>query len=201
MRFPQSEADVAVLALALAQGLAQAAEDFPSPPYTAEEMQALLDAYNATLAAIMISESEFHGHHADKDDALDKLVGGMKATFKYAEVAAREHPENLNKIGWGPRRGSASLRAPGEVRDITVRAQGDSWVVLDWNEPVNGGDPAAYKVQRRERDGGSWEDIATAVGTEHMVARQPRGVELDYHVIAVNRAGAGQPSGTVTLVL
>ena len=32
-------------------------------------------------------------------------------------------------------------------------------------------------------------------------ANQPRGIELDLRVVAVNRAGAGEPSVTVTVVL
>jgi hypothetical protein len=37
--------------------------------------------------------------------------------------------------------------------------------------------------------------------TKQLLSSQPRGVEFDYRVIAVNKAGAGQPSATVTVVL
>ncbi len=40
-----------------------------------------------------------------------------------------------------------------------------------------------------------------AVETEHLLGNQPRGVELEYRVIGVNRPGNVQPSATVTLVL
>ncbi len=36
---------------------------------------------------------------------------------------------------------------------------------------------------------------------ESLLSNQPRGVELDFRVIAVKKAGAGQPSATVTVVL
>ena len=33
------------------------------------------------------------------------------------------------------------------------------------------------------------------------MSNQPRGVELSYRIVAVNKAGVGQPSATVTVVL
>jgi hypothetical protein len=65
---------------------------------------------------------------------------------------------------------------------------------------VDGGVPGVYKVQRR-REGSPWEDIGIATATEHLASNQPRGVELYYRVFAVNKAGTGQPSATVTVVL
>ncbi len=64
-----------------------------------------------------------------------------------------------------------------------------------------GGAVAAYTIQRRKRDGGEWEDVGTSVETKELLSDQPRGVELEYRVVAVNKAGAGRPSGTVTAVL
>ena len=201
-RFPRSEPDIAALALVVTQGLAQAPEDFPAPPVPADELQGRLDAYNAALSSAISAETAAREQHAAKDDALERLVDGVKANLKYAEIAVRDHPEKLSQLGWGvPSKGSA-LEAPGEVRDIAVRAEGDTWVVLDWKAPVDGGAVAAYKIQRRNADSsGSWELADTSVETEHMLNDQPRGVGLEYRVIAVNRAGSGQPSATVRLVL
>lgn len=61
--------------------------------------------------------------------------------------------------------------------------------------------PAAYKVMRRERPEGSWEDAATAVVSEATLVEQPRGKELEYRIIAVNKAGEGEPSNTAMVVL
>jgi len=60
--------------------------------------------------------------------------------------------------------------------------------------------PAYYGIQRK-KDGTGWEEAGTSTDTEQLMSNQPRGVELDYRVIAVNKAGIGQPSATVTLVL
>ena len=79
--------------------------------------------------------------------------------------------------------------------------QGKGWVFLDWKAPADGGKVGAYKVQRRNRTDGAWEDIATAILSEITLVDQPRGAELEYRVIAINKAGEGSPSNTVMVVL
>jgi hypothetical protein len=92
------------------------------------------------------------------------------------------------------------LPPPGETRDITIVSEGDTWAILRWKPPTDGGAPAFYRIQRRQ-EGAPWNDAGTATTTEQRMNDQPRGVELQYRVIAVNKAGAGPPSATVTLVL
>ena len=71
------------------------------------------------------------------------------------------------------------------------------------NSPNNGKTPkpAAYKVMRRKRPAGAWEDVATAVITEATLVEQPKGKELEYLIIAINKAGDGEPSDTEMVVL
>lgn len=78
--------------------------------------------------------------------------------------------------------------------------EGNNWIILAWNPPVDGGQVGAYKIQRKVQ-GGTWEDAGMSVDTSELLSNQPRGVELDYRVIAINKAGAGAPSATVTVVL
>ncbi|MBI3983648.1 MAG: fibronectin type III domain-containing protein [Gemmatimonadetes bacterium] len=80
------------------------------------------------------------------------------------------------------------------------RSAGDTWVILRWNPPVDGGAVGFYRIQRK-REGSPWEDAGTSTETAQLMSNQPRGVELLYRVIAVNKAGVGQPSATVTVVL
>jgi hypothetical protein len=200
MRFPEAEPEIAALAQLLVQGLGQATEDFPAPPVPPEELRAKLDAYHATAAATVVAETAVREQHAAKDLALEDLVDDMRANLKYAEVAVRDQPEKLNQLGWGPRRSPVSLKEPGEVRDIRIVSEGDSWVILSWNPPVDGGQVGAYKIQRKGQSG-AWKDIGTSVDITTLLTNQPRGVEFEYRVLAVNKKGTGQPSATVTVVL
>ncbi len=93
------------------------------------------------------------------------------------------------------------MAIPGQTRLLEAPRQGDGWVFIDWKAPVDGGAPSAYKVMRRERPAGAWEDVATAVITEATLVEQPKGKELEYRVIAINKAGEGEPSNTEMVVL
>jgi hypothetical protein len=54
-------------------------------------------------------------------------------------------------------------------------------------------------VQRRS--GGNWQNVATAIETEATLIDQPKGKELEYRIIAINKLGEGAPSNTVMVVL
>ena len=178
----------------------QAAEDFPTPPVPASEMQAKLDAYTAARLATVLAETQFREQHAIKDEALDDLIDSTKADLKYAEFAVRDRPEKLKQLGWAPRRRGSALEGPGEVRNMAIAGEGDTWVVLRWKPPVEGDKATFYRIQRKVEDS-PWEDFETSTHTEQLMSNQPRGVELDFRVFAVNKAGEGTPSATVTVVL
>ena len=77
----------------------------------------------------------------------------------------------------------------------------EGWGFLGWTELVEGGADAAYKTQRRERPEGAWSDVGMAIESEITLTNQERGKEWEYRVLAVNKAGEGQPSNTVMAVL
>ena len=113
---------------------------------------------------------------------------------------SRRHPEQLVQLGWAARRPRTPLKPPGEVRNIAMRDEGDTWVFLTWEAPGEGGEVAVYRIQRQEPRG-DWEDVATSIDRLELLRDQPRGVELDFRVLAMNRAGTGGPSATVKAVL
>jgi hypothetical protein len=199
-RFPKSEAKVAELAMRIADGLARATGEFASPPVSPAVLSAQLEAFHEKKAALVATRAKARMQRADKIRAFKTLKDSMRANLRYAEVTVRRQPELLGGLGWGPRRPRTPLKPPGEVRDITIQQQGDTWLLLTWNAPAAGGAVAVYSIQRRTPPD-AWEDVATSMDTIELLREQPRGVDLEYRVLAMNRAGTGSPSATATAVL
>jgi hypothetical protein len=200
-RFPARENDIAVLAEDLIAGLSEHTEHFPTPPVTTEEMQGSYQTYKEARDAAVRAEGTARDAYDVKDEALDELTEQMKANLKYAEFAANGEEGKLNLLGWGSRRSAKRLEQPDRPRDLEVARSGKGWVFLDWKAPLIGGEVAAYKVQVAHPEEGVWKDVGMSVVTELLVNDQERGVDLQYHVIAVNRAGEGGPSNIVRVVL
>ena len=59
---------------------------------------------------------------------------------------------------------------------------------------------AADKVLRRRRPDGPWTDSGMAVESEITLTNQECGKGWEYRVVAVNKAGEGEPSNTVMAV-
>ncbi len=127
-RFPKTEPKIAHLARQIVDGLAHAAEQFPKPPVPATALQAQLDDYKEKSAALARSRAEAKIRRVDKNNALKTLKDSMRADLRYAEVTARRNPEQLTRLGWAARRPRTQLKPPGEVRNIRIRDEGDTWV-------------------------------------------------------------------------
>jgi hypothetical protein len=62
-------------------------------------------------------------------------------------------------------------------------------VFLGWKQPAEGGRVSAYLSACEPAQAGS------------TLVDQPKGKELEYRVIAINKSGEGSPSNTVVVVL
>jgi hypothetical protein len=155
------------------------------------------EAKNAAIAAQATAEDAT----TSKDDALEELADAMKSDIHYAENTVDFDDDKLKLIGWAGKKALTALQPPGQTRLLEAPRQGDGWVFLDWKAPIDGGAPSAYKVMRRERPAGAWEDVGTAVITEATLVEQPKGKELEYRIIAVNKAGGCESSNTEMVVL
>ena len=200
-RFPLKEAEIVALAEAMITGLTDNPLVYPAPPVTPADLTTAKAAYtsakNAAIAAAAIAEAATTA----KDEALEDLADAMKSDIRYAENVSNDDDDKLKLIGWGSKKAPAALTAPGQTRSLEVIKQGAGWLMLDWKKPADGGAPSAYKVMRRERPAGDWQDVAIAMDSETTLVDQPRGKDLEYRAVAVNKAGDGEPSNTVLAVL
>lgn len=200
-QFPKSEMAVVKLGNDMFAGFTGNPGVYPAPPVLPVDLLEMLNtcmmAHNACVAAQAAAEQKT----VDKNEVFENLVEAMKSDLRYAENTVDYDDEKLKLIGWAGRHQSTPLAPPGQCRLLEIVKQGEGWLMLDWKAPADGGKPAAYEILRRDRDGGAWQSVATALTNEINLVDQPRGKELEYQVIAVNKAGPGEPSNTVMLVL
>ena len=198
--FPRTETEVVSLAGKVANGLAEHAKVFPAPPTPPTELRRALKSYESARAAAIAAAKAAREQYALKADALKQVTDMLKGDIRYAENHVSHDAEKLKLIGWGGPRPKRKLKAPGQVMGLEVKEQGPGDIVLVWNKPTDGGKVAAYRIQSC-RGRGRWREAGMTVDTRVRLEGQERGVELEYQVIAVNKAGVGVPSGVVMAVL
>lgn len=198
--FPRTEAEILALAELVIAGLAEHVDLFPAPTVPVAELRAAHDAFVAAKRAAQEAEAAAKLRYAEKAKALATFVDFLKKDLRYAENAAGDDNQ-LSELGWGGRRPRTKLGVPGQVMGVQIVEEGAGSIALRWKSPTDGGAAAAYKVQVRHRSGGEWKPADMTVHRRILLTDQPRAVELEYRVIAVNRAGDGKESGVVSAVL
>ncbi len=182
-------------------GASDNASIYPQPPVNPWLIRIKNMIYSSHRDDFIAKQAAAEDATISKDEALDDLVDAMKSDIRYAENTVDFDDDKLKLIGWAGRKAKTPLATPGQARLLEAPKQGEGWVFLDWKAPVEGGTVSAYKVMRRERPAGPWEEVATAVISEATLVEQPRGKEFEYRIIAVNKAGEGEPSNTAMVVL
>jgi len=198
-RFPKKEAQIAALAEQLWRGLLDNNAIFSQPPVHPILIRIRKIIYQSRHDNFLAAQAVAEQTTTDKTEALEELIETMKADIRYAENTVNFDDDKLKLIGWAGKKAKTPLTSPGQVRLLEAPKQGKGWLFLDWKAPADGGKPKAYKIQRRSSE--NWQDIATAIITEATLVDQPEKTQLEYRVIAVNKAGEGQPSNTVMVVL
>ena len=199
-RFPEREADIKALAQNIISGLTNN-PDFPDPPVTPAQLQALLDNLISLGDTQVADQAKSQQSTEAKQQGEEETISAMKSVLRYAENAVNGDHAKLAALGWGGRAEPTPLQAPGQPRLLEAPRQGTDWLFLDWKAPADGGRPASYRIERRKLPGGDWETVGMAIETEATLNNQERGAELEYRVIAANKAGEGEPSNAVMAVL
>jgi hypothetical protein len=206
-KFPKREADILALCEAMIAGYAAHPADFPSrtpgPLLTARRGQyvAAKNTQTGALAAAQIATEQ-------KDAKLAALIEVMKNELKKSEVDVGADSEKLEYIGWGPKAPPSPADPPGQPRNLDAAMQGAGTILLDWKAPArgSGGNVRTYVIERRQQpegggEFGNWRQAGIALESETTLMNQPRGVQLEYRVKAINTGGESTPSNTVAVVL
>ncbi len=199
--FPKREAEIIALAQNLAAGLAAGVSDFPSPPVSIANLEALLDSAQTAIDNAVGAHGAAEEATSAKHAAFKALIAGMRADLRYAEDAVHYDDAKLTALNWGGKKPRTPQGPPGQPRVLEAPQQGEGWVLLDWKSPSTGGKVASYKIERRECPEGDWMLISVAMATEATLNNQERGKDWEYRVIAVNKAGEGVPNNTVAALV
>ncbi len=200
-KFPTTEADVLVLANDLTNGFANHIDIYPAPPVEAADLSALSSSLIQAQVAMTEAKAAAEAATAAKVAALEAMADAMKKDIRYAENTVNYDDEKLKLLGWSGRKDKTPMAVPGQTRELVAVEQGEGWVKLAWKKPVDGGAVSVYKVQRRQRPEGSWQETAASIERQITLTDQLRGVEWEYRIIAANKAGDGMGSNIVLAVL
>lgn len=200
MRFPNTEPEIRALAQNIITGLTNN-PNFPSPPVSPAELQNQLNEMIQNSDAQVAAQAAAKQATDTKQASVDAVTGLVKSVLRYAEDAVQGDDAKLAQLGWGGRAVPRPLQVPGQPRLLEIWQQGAGWLMLDWKKPADGGAAATYKIEWRGRAEGDWKLAGISVETEVTLNNQERSKELEYRVIAINKAGEGAPSNIVTAVL
>lgn len=209
--YPRRKAEKDVLYEAIVAGVTANPAEYPSGPGQMFALTTLNNAITAKNTAVSTSQQASADAQIATDaenDAYEACDEEATRLIRLAEAMHAANPQNLELIGWGAP-GSPTSQPPGQPRTLEMCVQGPGSGLLDWKPPApgGGGRMSFYRVERRVKDlsgqvteeWGVWQQTTTA--SELSLSNQPRGVEIDYRVFAVNVNGDSVPSNTVTAVL
>ena len=203
--FPKREADAIALANAMIAGFQQNPTVFPHADVPG--MQALRTTYETKKAEQLDAAAKAELITEAKDQALAALEDLMKNQLRQSEVDTADDAVKLAMIGWGPKAPAQPSNPPGQPRNLDPVIQGPGTLFLDWKQPAPGpgGRVRTYLIERREQaTGGSfneWHQVGIALEHNSTLTEQPRNIQLEYRIIAVNNGGNSVPSNTAAVVL
>ena len=201
MRFPLAEAEIVVLSRSIAGGLTNHPDKFPRPPAVPETLNTALAAFQSLKMAAINAQAAALEATAAKREALEELITLMKGDLRYAEMITQRDDTLLKFLGWSAPRPRVPQPAPGQPGNLIVADLTETHLTLRWQVPSTGGRVLAYGIHRRPRTENTWREVATALEPTATLTDQPRDVELEYRVVAMNRSGSGMGSNSVRVKL
>jgi hypothetical protein len=210
MIFPKQENEIEQFAMTMAVGLWSHELDFPS----VDPMQLIwtIVEYKDTRNAMSIAISQVKLAAKQKAELLDVLKRIMKDCLKQSEVDVSNNPEKLAEIGWGPRAGFNHQQIPDQPVKLKAIENENATIELSWktcppslrqkgrgNQQVRN-----FIIERRELLGqtmDNWHIVASSYDNQITLNDQPKRINLEFRVKAVNPTGASFPSNTAYVTI
>ena len=206
--FPISEANVLELAQELQAGLSGASVYFPAPPIPPANLSTLIDNCLSAKNSMVEAQGTAKTATTAKDDAVQVLIDAMKSDLRYAEYEVDGDDDKLTLLGWGGKKPPEPIVEPGQPPNFISVDEGAGTIGLTWDVPVtgSGGTVTSYSIERRDQplgggEPGTWEQTGISFTTETTLTDQPRGIQLEYRVFGINKAGTSIASNIVAAVL
>ncbi len=201
-KFPTTQDGIMMLAQEMMSGFAKNPTVFPNPPIDVAAQGTRLNSTQGSINNVVAAEATRKSATQTKDGEIGLLSDEMKENIEYAEFIAQGDDAILKLISWSARAAPQKQQPPTQARLFEIIKFGAGWFKADWKDPIGGGRVEMYKILRRELNaGGDMKEAGSSVISEATLVDQPRGVELEYTVIAVNKAGESEPSNSVTITL
>jgi len=202
-KFPTKEDDIVALAKAMLYGFQNHGDEFPSVygPALFAAYQSYLSARNSFIKA----EAAKKLATKEKNYRLGWLLKVMKRRLKKSQVDTAGDPVKLAYIGWGPKATGQPIQVPAQPGKLAAVDVTQGGLSLVWEKPNSASLVRNYNIERRNQQEdeqfGRWMLVATAYENSVNLKNQPRGLQLEYRVKAVNTSGESQPSNSVAIVL
>lgn len=199
--FPFTHSEILSLARDVLGGMTDRPDVYPSPPVDLADFAAMIDLFWQKEAVLLQANAQKLTATKERQQALADLKTIIRKQLRYAENTVSFDDAKLGIIGWADKHPRVSV-APGQVLGLKAIEQGTDYVVLNWKMPADGGKPAAYKILSREdSETPAWMNAGTAIKTTIRLNDQPRHIDMEYRVVALNKTGEGRESNTVAVVL
>lgn len=200
-QFPFTHADIMALAGSLLAGLTDNPAVYPVPAVDLADFQARIDSCTQARAALTDAIAVKEMATTEHQKQIAGLKDMMRQQLRYAENTTGFDDDKLKLLGWAGKR-EKTATVPGQVRSLRAIEQGTDFVVLSWMSPADGGRAGVYQIFRRdERASEAWIHVGVSMATTAKLLDQPRHVDMEYRVAALNKTGQGPMSNTVAVVL
>ena len=204
--FPDKEADVVALVQSMIAGYTAHAVDFPSADPIG--LQAALSGFLTDNQSQDDAKAQAQIATTTKTETLGSLESLMKDSLKASELDVASDPDKLLEIGWGPKAEPVPILAPDAPSNLVPTYEGPGDLTLQWDKPVHDRNRPVvnYTVERRDEPAGGgefgdWIFVDMTYKNQIDLTGQPRGIQMEYRVMATNAAGQSLPSNTAAVVL